>query len=196
MSEYKYESLTQGLDELVKRMKKDMPKWNDELSQAYYTMRGSSSFLAETIRKGGSRHFAWHLFVPMTDMMYRFGPLHWMISYKQLSEHFDVPMTWLHVLRMRVNTDPIRQTWEVKDDYKLLDDDGYLLETTYGAYCDGVDLGLIPDEGEMSFLQRQPDMVEMSEALDEQFKKYAEDHDMTIEEAMFNLTLEHDMTVA
>jgi len=195
MSEYKYGSLKEGLDELVKRMKKDMPKWNAELSQAYYTMREAAAFLKETIRTSGPKHFAWHNYmINPNNIQHNFNALHWMLSYKQLSEHFDVPMTWLHTLKMKAVIDPIRQTWIVKA-YKILDGDGYLLETAYGAYCDGVDLGLIPED-EMSIIQRQPDMIEMAEDIDKQFKKYAKDHDMTVEEATFSLTLEHDMTVA
>ena len=193
MSEHKYGSLVEGLDDLEKRMKEDMPKWNEELSQAYDTMKRGEQLLKDTIRMTGHKHFAWNSLLS-DGLGGGFTSIHWMLSYKQLAEHFDVPLSWIHVMKLKVFTDVLHRTWKVKG-YTIIDEEGWLSENAYAAYCDGCDGGLLPDKLSPVVL-RHPDMVKMSKVLENKFQQYADEHDMTLEEAMFALTLEHDMTVA
>ena len=194
MSEY--DSLQEGLTSLIEKMKEQPITWNESLQNLYYSRQDASESLRLLIANTAHEHNAWaNMFNPMSMMEPSFGSECWLLSYQQLSKHYGVPMSWFHAISIRAITDPMHKTWRVGDAVELIDDEGYLLETAYAAYLDGVSDGLLEETDGIAEM-RHPKMIEVSNMILQGIEEQAQFHDMTIEEAVKALSQSHDMTPA
>ena len=145
-----FNSLEEGLNNLLDRMEVDMPQFNQTVKDMFYTRCYAAERLMNAARDSSTDHTAWMNMVgnPMETIRnaQQFDELCWWLSYEQLAEHFDVPKSWINVIRLQANTDPMKTTWTAKGLDMIID--GYLSESAYAAYLDGCALGLLsPSEG-------------------------------------------------
>jgi len=194
MSEY--DSLQEGLTALIEEMKEQPITWDESLQNLYYSKQDASEALRLLIANSAHEHNAWaNMFNPMSMMEPSFGPECWVLSYQQLSKHYGVPMSWFHAISIRAITDPMCKTWGVDKPAELIDEEGYLLETAYAAYLDGVHDGLLEETDGIADM-RHPKMIEISGMILQGIEEQAEFLDMTVEEAVKALSQKHDMSPA
>ena len=198
MSEYN--NLEEGLLDLQKRIGSANPTWNDELKQMYFAKVDALEGLLLRAKDTSLESNAWMNLVQHINADPReFGVAEWMLSYKQLSESFNVPMSWINALSIRVVTDRAKLGWKVTG-INLLDDDGYLWESAYSAWLDGVSSGMLPEpsefERETMNNSRHPTMIARTNAVAEKFKEQCEFFDMDVDEAKEAMRFIYDCTLA
>ncbi len=191
-----FNSLEEGLNDLVETMQVDMPQFNDRLSDAFFTRCYAGERMMNAARDSSTDHTAWMNMVgnPMETVRsaQQFDVLCWWLSYEQLAEHFQVPLSWINTLQLQAITDPMKMTWKVNG-LVLMDDEGYLTESAYAAYLDGYTAGLVPLSEDAELL-RNPTEAEVSETNKGMFQTFL---DMSgIESSVDDALKGHDFWLA
>tara|TARA_R100001163_G_C5065232_1_gene203107 strand:+ start:1508 stop:2089 length:582 start_codon:yes stop_codon:yes gene_type:complete len=174
-----FNSLEEGLTDLMERMEVDMPQFNDKVDAVFYNRSYACERLINMARESTTEHTVWINMVgnpfETTNNGNNFDNILWFLSYEQLAEHFDVPMSWVHAIRLKVKTDPMRRTWEAVG--LNMTHEGYITDNCYAAFLDGVTAGLIPPADNIEEL-RHPDMVALTKGYIESFKEFMAEMDM------------------
>ena len=169
-----YNSLEEGLNDLMEQMQIDMPQFNQTVKDAFYTRCYAAERLMNAARDSCTDHAAWMNMVgnpfEALALAQSFDTFCWFASYEQLSKHFGVPLSWINALSIRAITDPIKMTWKVMG-LEMLDEEGYLTEAAYAAFLDGQEASLIPGTDNMDSL-RHPNMKELTKKNTEKFQEY------------------------
>ena len=111
-----FNSLEEGLTDLMERMEVDMPQFNDKVDAVFYNRSYACERLINMARESTTEHTVWISMVgnpfETTNNGNNFDNILWFLSYEQLAEHFDVPISWVNAIRLKVKTDPMRRTWK------------------------------------------------------------------------------------
>tara|TARA_R110000824_G_C15170824_1_gene672891 strand:+ start:71 stop:652 length:582 start_codon:yes stop_codon:yes gene_type:complete len=189
-----FDTLEEGLTDLMERMEVDMPQFNDRISDAFYTRCYAGERLLNAARDSSTEHAAWMDMVGNPQEAIRtaheFDMLCWFLSYEQLAEHFDVPLSWINALSLKAIVDPMKMTWKVMG--LTMTQGGFLSESAYAAFLDGVERGLIPKSENISEL-RNPSYDDMTEENKTKFQAFLDsnDNDSSVHDALkgFDFTL-------
>ena len=196
----KYQNLEEGLTDLMNRMKEDNPTWPEELTVMYFSRVTALENLMFMCKDNQLNHNAWANFLQHLNAEPReFGIAEWMMTYQHISSLFNVPMSWVNALSLRVVTDPMKLGWTVSD-LCLVDDEGYLQESSYAAWVDGISEGLLPeaDKEQEEYMagMRHPTMTRISKHVGEQFESLVDFYDMDVDDAKKMLGFVYDCTLA
>jgi len=190
-----YESLEAGLNDLCSMMESDPLTWSDRLQTIYYGKAHATESLMLKISDSSHEHNAWASMISPVEMMVGFSPVHWFISYQEMSEYYGRPMSWFHALSLKVLSDPMYKTWRVTKPPQLLDDEGFLKEECYAAYLDGVADGFLESSKGVEEM-RHPQHIHITDEMVSSLKQKAHELDLTFDEAKSMLTSVYDMTPA
>ena len=196
----KYQNLEEGLTDLMDKMKEDKPTWPEELVAMYFTRVTALENLMFMCKDNQLNHNAWANFLQHLKVEPReFGIAEWIVTYQHLASLYDVPMSWVNALALRVTTDPMKLGWNVND-LNITDDEGYIYEAAFAAWLDGVESGLLPEADEITieYMQttRHPKMIQLTEMATDAIENMAEFYDMELDEAKKMIGFIYDCTLA
>ena len=178
-----YNSLEEGLNNLIEQMQIDMPQFNQTVKDAFYTRCYAAERLMNAARDSCTDHAAWMNMVgnpfEALALAQSFDTFCWYASYEQLSKHFGVPLSWINALSLRAITDPMKMTWKVLG-LEMMDSEGYLSESAYAAFLDGQEASLIPDTDDVGSL-RNPDMQKVTEQNAKTFQEYLDTKSIVVD---------------
>ena len=161
----KFKTVTEGLAELHARMNADKTwqSWPEDFSTSYRFHIQAQMLLRNKANADATKHALWHDAHKTSAASSTFHALFWIKSFEHLAQVFDVPMSWLAVMRLTAHPNIVTgNKWRLKELTNVITSEGYCYDSLWASHLDGVEQGLIDNE-EFPF-QRTPDSVAISDA--------------------------------